>query len=360
MSGLPSWPAVPLQDEATASLERERPSFFSLLRGSESVAQNQDSRGPGSFPDGPGLEFAIWAVILILAASALSWTLADTNNGTSYAYIIVSLLVVALLVVTWRLSYSLFRLQSRARIPNIRLMEAQYIEAAAKNLGLDSAPRLGALYMLERLAMTSRDSAGSIVNSLLNFIRTEAALSGDDDQFTSSDRARFRVSDDIQTALAILGRLRTTGRLSLDHRIDLSYCNLSGARLKNWDFSGVDFHNTVLDDCDLNSCNFDNANLPYSSFARAHIVNTSFKWAIAIKASFDGALLINNDLANAVLAEATFDRAQLHHCRVNDALLTDAQLTNALFVDVDLDGANMDDAVTTGSTIRRRDVRVQA
>jgi uncharacterized protein YjbI with pentapeptide repeats len=253
---------------------------------------------------------------------------------------------VLLLLLTW-LTHLTIKHQELPLKTSVRLAEVGHIESASKNLGADSSPgRLGALYMLEQIGISSRESAGSVLNSLLNFIRTKAAIKPDGNRYSS----RGPITDDVQTALAILGRLRTLGQLPLYLKVDLSRCDLTGASLRDWDFSGIDLHHSILDDADLSNANFDNANLQYCSFKRARIVGSSFKWAIMFSADLTDAIIIGCDLSNAMLGNAILVRTEIHNSRLQGAILANAEIVDIRVSDVDIDIAQTADIEASGIT----------
>jgi uncharacterized protein YjbI with pentapeptide repeats len=273
------------------------------------------------------------AVGTAIALISLVWVAygAHSKNWLDAGLVVAGGTSALLLLLTW-LTYLAIKHQESPLRTRVRLAEVEHIESASKNLGADSsAGRLGALYMLEQIGITSRESAGSVLNSLLNFIRTRTAITLD------RNNARGPVTDDVQTALAILGRLRTLGKLPLCLKVDLSRCDLTGASLRDWDFSGIDLHHSILDDADLSSANFDNANLQYCSFKRARIVGTSFKWAIMFSADLADAIIIGCDLSNAMLGNAILVQAEIHNSRLRDAILAGVHVADVRVSDVDID-----------------------
>jgi uncharacterized protein YjbI with pentapeptide repeats len=263
--------------------------------------------------------------------------------------IIAACATVLLLLLAW-LTFLSIRGEDSPVETSARVAQAGHIGSASNYLSAESPPsRLGALYVLEQIGIESRESAASVLNSLLNFIRSKtsikpAEITSDEPPAPSDEMpVRRRVTDDVQTALAILGRLRTIGQLPLNLRVDLSWCDLSGARLEDWDFSGIDLHHAVLDDADLSNSNFDNANLPHCSFRRAHIVGASFKWAIMFQADLSDSFIIGCNLSNAMLAKAVMGHSQIRNSRFENAILSDAQLADAQLVEVDFNNA-----ITTG------------
>ena len=283
-----------------------------------------------------------------IALISLVWIAysAHNKNRLNADVIVAGSATVLLLLLAW-LTHLTIKNQELPLQTSVRLAEVEHIENASKNLGADSSPgRLGALYMLEQIGISSRESAGSVLNSLLNFIRTKTAIKPDRNKCSS----RGPVTDDIQTALAILGRLRTLGQLPLYLKVDLSRCDLTGASLRDWDFSGIDLHHSILDDADLSNVNFDNANLQYCSFKRARIVGTSFKWAIMFSADLADAITIGCDLSNAMLGNAILVRTQIHNSRLQGAILANAQVADVSISDVDIDIAQTADIEASGIT----------
>jgi uncharacterized protein YjbI with pentapeptide repeats len=287
------------------------------------------------------------AVGTAIALISLVWIAYGAHKHTLNADVIVAgSATVLLLLLVW-LTYLAIKHQESSPETSARLAEVEHIESASKNLGADSPPgRLGALYMLEQVGIGSREVAASVLNSLLNFIRTKTAIAPDGAECSAGKP----VTDDVQTALAILGRLRTLGQLPLYLKVDLSRCDLTGASLRDWDFSGVDLHHSLLNAADLNNANFDNANLQYCSFRRARIVGASFKWAIMFGADLTDAFIIGCDLRNAMLGNATMTRTEIHNSRLQGAILSNARITDMGVDDVDIDIARTADIDDSGTT----------
>ncbi len=258
---------------------------------------------------------------------------AHNKNKLNADLVVAGSATVLLLLLAW-LTHLTIKHRELPIKNGVRLAEVEHIESASKNLGADSPPgRLGALYMLEQIGISSRESAGSVLNSLLNFIRTNTAIKPDRGSWSPKEP----VTDDVQTALDILGRLRTVGQLPLYLKVDLSRCDLTGASLRDWDFSGIDLHHSILDDADLSNANFDNANLQYCSFKRARIVGVSFKWAIMFSVDLSGAIVIGCDFSNAMLGNAILVRTEIHNTRLQDAILDNARVADVRVSNVDTD-----------------------
>lgn len=275
-----------------------------------------------------------------IALVSLVWIAYGTRrNSVDGSAIVAGCATVLVLLLAWLTNLTKKRDKSPVET-SARVAEAGHIGSASNYLSAESSPsRLGALYVLEQIGIESRESAASVLNSLLIFIRSKTSLKMAESP--SDNIASTRVTDDVQTALAILGRLRTIGQLPLELRIDLSWCNLSGARLRGWDFSGIDLHRSILDDADLSNSNFDNANLPYCTLKRARIVGASFKWSIMFHADLSDSLVIGCDFTNAMLARAILERAQIHSSRFENAILSDARAKDARLIEVDFRDATM-------------------
>jgi uncharacterized protein YjbI with pentapeptide repeats len=235
---------------------------------------------------------------------------------------------------------SAIRISSAALRSKTRLAKAERLGEAT--IGLDAGSpigRVGALYLLENLGIESREHAASVLNALLNFIKERAGYS--DYAEAKQDRNQYRIDDDVQTALAVIARLRTEGLLSLSLRVDLSFCNLSGALLRELDFSGVDLHHAILDGADLTNSNFDDANLMYCSLRRARLIGTSMNWAILFGADLTGALLIDTNFSDAMLANTTFQDVHMRKGTLAGANLTGAKVLDSTFADVDFAGSDV-------------------
>jgi uncharacterized protein YjbI with pentapeptide repeats len=274
-----------------------------------------------------------------IAFVSLVWIAYGARKDSVDAGIVIAICATVLLVLLAWLTYLSIRSENYSVEASARVAQAGHIGSASNYLSAESPPsRLGALYVLEQIGIESRESAASVLNSLLNFIRDKTSIRSADPTLDETSNSG-KVRDDVQTALAILGRLRTIGQLPLSLRIDLSWCNLSGARFEDWDFSGIDLHHAVLDGADLSNSNFDNANLPYCSFRGAHIVGVSFNWAVMYGADLSDSVVIGCNFSNAMLARAALVGAQVRSSRFDNAILSEARFTDADLVEVSLDNA---------------------
>lgn len=122
-------------------------------------------------------------------------------------------------------------------------------------------------------------------------------------------------SDDIQLALAIIGR-RNTNYDSQSEIIDLSFADLHGADLDLGNFAGVNFYQV----------NFTNASLR----------QTNLQGAILSAAN-----LSNANLEAANLESANLGAANLTQTNLNNTNLSNANLYLAKLIDTDLTKANL-------------------
>ncbi|WP_282094884.1 pentapeptide repeat-containing protein [Epibacterium ulvae] len=114
--------------------------------------------------------------------------------------------------------------------------------------------RIGSILALERIARQNLDFHIQIMEILCAYVRQNAPcqvlLS---QELTQNPKPR----DDIQFCVRIIGRRSSEGKTletSIQFRLDLSQCNLTGVKFSKGDYSGADFS-----DCDLSSCIFHGA-----------------------------------------------------------------------------------------------------
>jgi hypothetical protein len=294
-----------------------------------------------------------------IAVFAISWISYGFRRTPSDIDIIVGASAAILTTLVCGLSYLVLRYQSSMPEAAARLAVAEHIGTATQSLGVRSAPgRLGALYILERLGIESGDSAASVLNSILDFIRSETdtrRAPGPRKESALPGQERL-LPNDVQTAIDVIGRLRILGRIPLSLKIDLSWCDLSGARLRGWDLSGIDLHRAILDDADLSHTNFDNANLPYCSFRRARVVGSSFRWAVLFSADFTSALAVDCDFSDAMMVKATLHAVEMHNCSfrssmLQNAIIESARLQNADFSEAQATGAKVENSEIEGNQV---------
>ena len=286
------------------------------------------------------LVFAIAAAILLLVEAWGEKPL--TPAALAVAFIGLTAIIAALLDVSFA-----GRRADKSQTISTSILRAEHLNHATRELGSRNAHlgRVGALYVLEAVALTSREAAESAANSLVNFIRESRRLDR-----SKKQKVGEGIPEDVQTAIAILGRLRTSGKLPLSAQIDLSSLNLARANLRGWDFSGVSFHHSVLDGSDLSNTNLAYTNLISCSLERVRAVNASFLGALMEQARFTSAVLVNVDFRHSILVRASFENARIHSSSFDHAGLAGANFDGAILRDTTFPMAVLSGASVDGSS----------
>ena len=177
--------------------------------------------------------------------------------------------------------------------------------------------RIGAIYILERLASESPRDSWAIVQILSGYVRGNAAVPKPP-------------SPDVQAALTALGRRPWREAESASQRIDFS-----GAFLARYDLSNAKFRrlmavNTVFSGCTLVGVDFTGAKLTGAKFDFVAAYKGVFDSANAIKSTWDAADLryvqmIGTNLRSASMKAANFTGANLTAARLDHTDLTDAR-----------------------------------
>lgn len=196
--------------------------------------------------------------------------------------------------------------------------------------------RIGAIYVLERLARESADVHWPIVELLCAYVRERAAW--EDDR-----TAATRIGADVQTALSALGR---RGR---EHQreggvLDLRHTDLRGADLKGLDLRGACLAQVHLEEASLAGVQLEGADLRQAHFSRADLVEANLRGANLREAHLEGAYLVEAHLENADLAGAHLEGAYLGGASLEGADLGSAHLDGAYLYEAHLNGASLQGA----------------
>jgi hypothetical protein len=188
--------------------------------------------------------------------------------------------------------------------------------SAIELLGHDRVEvRAGSAYALERIALDSGRDHPAIVLLLAAFIRERAPLALDRSLASSADE-RPRPPADIQAAVSVLGR-RKTSQDDARTEVRLSRTNLRGANLRAGHFEGVRLRSADLD--------------------HAHL-----EGATLVKAELRGASLRLADLSPQ--PDLGLGAATLRGASLNDAVLAEADLRGVDLSGADLSGADFQGA----------------
>jgi Pentapeptide repeats (8 copies) len=167
--------------------------------------------------------------------------------------------------------------------------------------------RLGGIYALERIAKSSTEDHGPIMEVLTAYVRLHAPWPprpADEGEEAGSAEHRERDEDgapptDVQAVIAVLGR-RVLGRTG-EHALDLSSVDLRGARFGKGagegHFEGANFFGAKLEGVDLRDAHFSGANFYLASLRGAYLM----------RANLTGAKLEVANLEHADLEDAVYD-----------------------------------------------------
>lgn len=146
--------------------------------------------------------------------------------------------------------------------------------------------RLGGIYALERIARDSQKDHWTVMEVLTAFVRENAPYVPNQEE-TSADQETFKLREDIQAIMTVIGRRKWTDseKEKLDLRqVHLRGCNLREANLNRIDFSGADLSRTFLVKAILR---------------RANLMNADLSQARLLDADLSKALLIGTNLIDA-------------------------------------------------------------
>ncbi|MGC1503559.1 MAG: pentapeptide repeat-containing protein [Sulfitobacter sp.] len=178
--------------------------------------------------------------------------------------------------------------------------------------------RIGGLFALERIARDNADYHLQVVELICAYIRGNSPQMGLEPSLFFGSFNRKRPRQDIQTAITILGRRPDQGKqleAKQKFRVDLRFCDLSGA-----DFSNGDFSASNLTLCRLEGANFVKTMLHGTRFTSSLINFSDFFQADLKGARFDQVVLsqpkpkpgsMNETILSAKLYGVSFQAADL-------------------------------------------------
>lgn len=220
--------------------------------------------------------------------------------------------------------------------------------------------RLGGIYALERIARSSADDHGPIMEVLTAFVRGHAPWPPPP---AKQEPARaHRPRTDVQAVIAVLGR-RERGRK--EHVLHLSSVDLRGARFSKapdeGHFAKANFELANLSKAHLMETNLCNANLAKANLSGADLggANLSEAWlaeANLSPANHTPANLSAANLSAANLFEAKLLKANLYKANLSEANLSEADLSEASFFGADLSKAILSEAILSGADLSEADL----
>jgi uncharacterized protein YjbI with pentapeptide repeats len=209
-------------------------------------------------------------------------------------------------------------------------------------ISIDGKPnlevRLGAIYALERIAVDSPRDHWNIMEVLTAYVRHNAQLGtnaffGED---VGSQAAEIGPSAEIQAILTVLGRRRRGRRRERTlHRLNLSDCDLRGARLEWAHLERARFNRTRLEGAHfyhahLRLARFRHAKLDSANFLGARAEGASFYRSVARFAHFNLAYLEGVGFDEVDLTGASFWQARVEGAYFKGCIgLTEEQMKSA-------------------------------
>ena len=235
---------------------------------------------------------------------------------------------------------------------------------------VDGSPRtetrLAGVYALGRLATESEAEYVSVVEVLSSYVRENAPRDGDAGRVPSSSTTP-RPRADIQTILAVLGRLVPPVTIGEHKVLDLRETNLRGASLvgaqlgsadlRRADLCQVDGAGAALTGANLREADLRGALLAGANLEGAHLSRANLEGAHLNGANLRGVNLAGANLRGADLWEADLRGCNLRDADLRDADLSDAHLEEAILWRADLDGASLKGAIFRDTHLERANLR---
>ena len=163
-----------------------------------------------------------------------------------------------------------------------RLITDRFSQSSQLLNNQEITSRIGGIYALEQIAKDSPNNFNlPILEMLASFVRTKAPL---ERQYINLAPP---VNADVQAALTVIGRLDYKRQT----RLNLKYCNLIEADLRNANLIGIDFYDSILARANLFRANLFRADLWKTSLWRANLEEANLKEAILEEANLEGANL---------------------------------------------------------------------
>lgn len=229
--------------------------------------------------------------------------------------------------------------------------------------------RLGALYSLEKIALSNEDYHPQVMEVLCAYVRLNARLNSlEHEKESMSVKAVDSPREDIQTAITIVGRRNVTfdpERASLNlSSVDLEGADFSNAQLNNVNFDGSHLANTKFINASIQHCSFVKVELGSSNLSLCNAVSSDFSSSSLIDSTLYGADISDSTLENTKLQSARLDQTRalrikarssdFSHAYIRDTdfsgsslasgNFSDADAFSCQFIDVDINRANFSEA----------------
>jgi uncharacterized protein YjbI with pentapeptide repeats len=233
---------------------------------------------------------------------------------------------------------------------------AERFAKAVDQIGNDKLEvRVGGIFALEQIALSSPEDHWTVMEVLTSFIRDQSlkgkSVFKPDSQIQEDldtleiaklktmEQAAIKVTADIQAALTVICR-RNTNQDPKGRIIDLSHCDLRGANLKNANLSNSDLRYTQIS----NKSDLKNANLSNANLQGIDLTSSFLNGANLYKSNLNNAVIKYANLQNADLQDTDLTNVEFHHSNFRDAKLNRAKLYFTNFAEAQLQGANLKEA----------------
>lgn len=251
--------------------------------------------------------------------------------------IVVGLFGVAALVLTWRR----VRAAEESSLTERLSKAIEQLGAVGSNGEPVLEVRIGAVYLLERAALDSPRDHWPIMEMLTAYVKHHAPTKPGQvhEPAPAEGDYSIRPRADIQAALKVLSRRKTTAARERGRTIDLSGTDLRGADLHNANLRRAVLLEVDLRGAELGSAQLQNCILAGSNLRRVDLSHANMSSALLRGAKLDYASLGDVDLTGADLSSATLRNASVFMTSLRDSHLYDSDFRKASIWTVDFSGA---------------------
>jgi uncharacterized protein YjbI with pentapeptide repeats len=170
----------------------------------------------------------------------------------------------------------------------LTMQDKQLADTLAKATELlgskELSSRLGGVYVLRRIALTSPQDREAVLEVLTGYVRD--AYNSTTMVIEENTAVDVTCPPDLKAILAVLGQIHATSgkhKFDLDlsqavlYGVNLNGSNLSGTHFQGTHFYSVDFIDADLRSADLSNCQFSRCNLQRAKLRRANLSGAVFK-----------------------------------------------------------------------------------
>jgi hypothetical protein len=261
----------------------------------------------------------------------------QSNSNAAVFQALGTLVIVLGFISTWRSQNFAEKNAAEAQKTANTVQITHRFTEAVNQLGNDKvATRLGGIYALQSIATESEDYFLTVTKILCGFVRDQSPKKSASDETNNIEKG---VGIDIQSALDFIGQSNHLLWYNKENSSNKDDFQLQ----KNCFF---DSYVDLMEECDSNKPNLD---LSFTNLSKAKLANKCFA-----KVSFRDALLSSTDFLGSCLHKARFTNAMLKGVDFREADLRrasfkNADLTQAKFENANLEGVNFSDANLEGA-----------